>query len=174
MLGASGSPYSITHEGKTYEVGRLTQKAMNAFSAWLIDRRRERLVAACGGDQAELAKQLAELREEALAGTFDFLEPVVMGRPVRVEETRVVGGVEVRGTKTVPQGGALNTHHGRIALAAILCGCTQDEALSLLVGRTAEMNHLLELVMAESFSGAKPDDWSPSGAGDPNAPAGRG
>jgi hypothetical protein len=167
ILGNGSAPREITHAGKTYRVGKLTQKGMSAFSDWLIDRARQRVVAFCGDDQVQMAKMLAELREDALSGVYEFLEPVVAGRPKHIPETRVIDGKEVLGHKVVIEGGALNTHHGRIHLAAILCGCNDDEALSLLITHPAEMNHLLELALAESFPETKRDLWEPD---DPNAP----
>ncbi len=167
MLGSQAAPRTIEWAGKTYTVGKLTHNAMDAFSAWVANRRRERIVQGCSDDQIELKKRLDEHREDVISGVFEFSEPLILGKPVRVAQTRKVDGREATGHVTVAQGGAISTGHGRIALVAILCDCTGDEAMALLSHKPAEMNHLLELSFAESFGGK--DDWTPEPA-DPNAP----
>lgn len=170
MLGASGPVRTVELKGKTYPVHLLTHERQQRFCSWVADRRRERIVAACKDDQEEMAKQLAQHREDWIAGVYEFGEPVILGRAVRVEEVRTIDGKEVKGVKTTVQGGAINTAQGRVALVSILCDCAIDEATALLSAKPAEMNHLLELSFAESFPGEH-DDWKPLEPADPNARA---
>ncbi len=179
LLGNAGTPQTIEHAGKTYAVGKLDRNAQDAFSVWLADRRRERIVMQRGSDEAGKAADLAEHREDFLSGVFDFFEPLVMGRPVRVAETRVIDGKEVQGFRVEPGRGALQTTAGKVALVAILCGlgtseAAMGEAMALMVAKPAEANHLLEVALSQSMPGVKgeADNWKPAGPDGPNAGAG--
>jgi hypothetical protein len=162
FLGNSARPHSIEHAGRTYRVRRLDQTGMEAFSAWLIEWTRRQLVRVYGHDRETLRAKLAELERDALDGVYEFTEEAVLGREVWREQSRAVGGQEVRGLARDVDGGALHTHRGRVAMLAILCECSQDEALALILHRPDEVGHLLQLVLAESLPAAKEkDSWRP-------------
>ncbi len=170
MLGGSGERYSVECDGRKYQFSRLTSAAMNSFSVRLIQKRREGLVALYGHDRAALNARLLELERLVLDGAFDFLEPAVTGVPVTVEERRAMpDGSESLGHVTRMVGGEMNTRGGQLMLVSILAGIDEGEAMALLYSKPEEVNHVLRLVMAESFgTREQADDWKPGPAPAPS------
>ena len=168
FLGGSATPRVIDHDGKTYHVRRLDQTGMERFSAWLEEWVRGKLVTIYGHDEKALTAKLADLERDVLSGVYEFTEELVMGQEVWVPHTRILKDEttgeerEMKGEIRNVKGGVLHTHRGRVQLTAIVCGCTRDEALALIMARPEEMGHLLNLTLKESFP-RQPDSWRPVG-----------
>lgn len=155
FLGDAATPREITHYGKTYRAGRLTETRMEQFSAWLEKWTRDKLVSLYGHDQPTLAAKLDELEKDVLEGVYEFTEDLIMGKEKWKPETRIIDGKEVEGEARDVEGGVLHTQRGRVTLAAVLFGCSRDEALALILAHPAETGHLLNLALTESFPPAK-------------------
>jgi hypothetical protein len=123
LLGRDAAPYVLEHEGRRYEFRALSQVEKSAFRAWMIGRAREILCAIYEGEAR--GEALAGLTRDALAGKYDFF------------------GEEYQH--------AVSTPEGAVNLAAVLAGCSAEEMLALFAARSAEVKHLLGLVVAESM-----------------------
>lgn len=129
-LGASGPHRTIEHAGKVFTVGLLDQRTKAAFCEWVAAPHLATLRACADVLPAgELVRLIKEAADEAVGRKYGFYGSLVQD--------------------------ALRTTEGGIKLAALLLGCSEDEAITLLVERPTECRVEIELALAKSMPRAR-------------------
>jgi hypothetical protein len=124
----TATPHKILFNGKLYQCSHLTQEKKAEFASWL---KRQANVALADyrrdtGDVDGWREMARELKEEAEAGKYCF-----------------------HSDKSLK---ALQNPAGVLALSAILFGVSEEEMVKLTMNHSAEVQAILELVLAESVS----------------------
>lgn len=151
VLGAeAGVPVAVIEwDGRRYECGPLDQPAKAAFERHL-ERQAARPVAALEGQvsEARLTALLDRLTERSLEGEFAFGGPAFC-RALGIDPASLAPGEGGKVTlRMLDRPGAGRA--GAMALAAILFGVDEGEALRLCRARGAEVTAALEKALREA------------------------
>lgn len=124
--GGATTPHQITHDGKTYTVGLVTQEVKIAFERKLFAQARDAALALkeCMTPD-EYRQHLKTLNDDYISGKY------------ALESERAVS--------------LLQTPKGCLLLCGLLIGADETELLRLLVRRKDEVTAMLEVVLRESF-----------------------
>lgn len=124
----TATPHKIVFGDKVYQCSHLTQEKKAEFAAWM-KKQANRALADYRRDtgDADGWRELArELKEESESGKYCF-----------------------HSEKSVK---ALQTPAGVLALSAILFGVPEEEMIKLTLAHSAEVQSILQVVLAESVS----------------------
>lgn len=125
-LGAAVPQRTITHDGRTYTVGLLTQAVKAAFEEWLAEPYLATIQKMAHLLPPERVMDLIrEAAAEASSSKYSFYGPLALEK--------------------------MGTVEGGLKLASLLLGCDEQEAVSLMAARGDEVRLLLEVAVAKSL-----------------------
>ncbi len=156
MMGDAAPAHSIEFGGRRYALRKMSRELGAIYKRDLVARIRDAAIEVYGEGTEGLRQELAQLTKDVVMGVYEWEETFVQGALVCEEETRD----GVKGYVLTRQGGYVRTVSGMAALMLLLFECTEKELEALIEAKRVELEHLIELTLAESLGGTRVA-WQP-------------